>query len=244
VRDLKAEGRSIREIARHLKMSVKTVVRILRMPDRPHGRLGCRGPSLLDAYRKDVEAWLASDGTNTADLYRLLKAKGCRASYDATRRYANHRLGSSGKPGRRSSTSTQKPPTPEIPSARKLSFEFACPKTKPHNSKPSVLDQVRTQIPMLDVGLKVAGEFASMIGRTMKTTLADWLVKAGACGIPELVRFASGLAEDAAAVSAALTEGWSNGPVEGQVNRLKAIKRSMYGRAGLTLLRARVLNKD
>jgi transposase len=243
VENLKAEGRSIREIARHLQMSVKTVVRILRMPDRPHGRLGRRGPSLLDAYRKDVEAWLASGGTNTADLYRLLKTKGCGASYDAVRRYTNHRLGSSGKPGRRCSTSSRKPPTPEIPSARKLSFEFACPKSKQDNAKPSVLDRVRARIPLLDVGLKVAGEFAGMIRRTVKTTLADWLLKASACGIPELVRFASGLADDAAAVSAALTEAWSNGPVEGQVNRLKAIKRSMYGRAGLALLQARVLNK-
>jgi transposase len=53
--------------------------------------------------------------------------------------------------------------------------------------------------------------------------------------------YAAGLRQDEAAASAALCEAWSNGPVEGQVNRLKTIKRQMYGRAGFQLLRARVL---
>ena len=55
-------------------------------------------------------------------------------------------------------------------------------------------------------------------------------------------RFAEGIRQDEAAVAAALTADWSNGPVEGHVNRLKVIKRQMYGRAGLRLLRARVLH--
>jgi len=61
-------------------------------------------------------------------------------------------------------------------------------------------------------------------------------------GCVELGGFAAGLRQDEAAVGAALTTPWSNGPVEGQVNRLKVIKRQMYGRAGLRLLRARVVN--
>jgi transposase len=53
--------------------------------------------------------------------------------------------------------------------------------------------------------------------------------------------FAQGIRQDEAAVAAAMSEPWSNGPVEGQVNRLKTVKRQMYGRAGFKLLRARVL---
>ena len=53
--------------------------------------------------------------------------------------------------------------------------------------------------------------------------------------------FAASLRRDEDAVRAALTESWSSGPVEGQVNRLKVIKREMYGRAGFDLLRCRVL---
>ncbi|HEY3283006.1 MAG TPA: transposase [Armatimonadota bacterium] len=59
--------------------------------------------------------------------------------------------------------------------------------------------------------------------------------------IPELATFVRGLQQDLAAVQAAARSPWSSGPVEGQVNRLKLVKRSMYGRAGFDLLRRRVL---
>ena len=61
--------------------------------------------------------------------------------------------------------------------------------------------------------------------------------------MPELASFAAGLRADEAAVSAALTGPWGSGQVEGQVNRLKAIKRQMFGRAGIDLLKARVMRK-
>ena len=63
-----------------------------------------------------------------------------------------------------------------------------------------------------------------------------------ASGVTELRRFANGIRLDQAAVEAALTLPYSNGQVEGQVNRLKLIKRSMYGRANFDLLKARVLH--
>ena len=243
VRTLRAQEYSIREIARHLGMSPKTVLRTLRQPDRPHGNLGRRGPTALDPHRADIETWLAGGETNTADLYRLLRTKGCRASYDAVRRYTNRRLGSSGRPGRRSPSVPRPTPTPEPPSARKLSFQFACPKAKKESEEPSFLERVRGRVPGLDMALKLAGEFADMIRKTVTTPLKDWTARATASGVPELVNFAVGLQADAAAVSAALTGPWSNGPVEGQVNRLKGIKRQMYGRAGLRLLRVRVRHK-
>jgi transposase len=80
----------------------------------------------------------------------------------------------------------------------------------------------------------------SLNSRHSLLPLAEWLAKAEGSPCAELRSFAAGLRSDEAAVAAALTEPWSNGPVEGHVNRLKAIKRQMYGRAGLPLLRARV----
>jgi len=243
VRDLRAQGRSIREIARALAMSPKTVIRVTRTPERPHGSLGRHGPTAVDPYRADIDAWIAAGGTNTADLYRLLKAKGCRTAYDAVRRFANRQLGSSGTPGRRSPTTPRPTPTPDVPSARKLSFQFVSPKSKTGAEEPSLLDRVRKQIPALDTALGLAGELADMIRKRVTRPLSEWLAKATASEIPELVSFAVGLRSDEAAVSEALTSTWSNGQVEGQVNRLKAIKRSMYGRAGLRLLKARVMHK-
>ena len=66
-------------------------------------------------------------------------------------------------------------------------------------------------------------------------------MKGEASSCSEIRRFAEGIRRDEAAVLAAVTETWSNGPVEGHINRLKMIKRQMYGRAKLDLLRARLI---
>jgi transposase len=68
-----------------------------------------------------------------------------------------------------------------------------------------------------------------------------WLTKVATSGVAELRGFARSLLEDRAAVAAALTLEWSNGQTEGQVNKLKLLKRQMYGRASFDLLRRRVL---
>lgn len=69
----------------------------------------------------------------------------------------------------------------------------------------------------------------------------QWLEQVQSSGIEELVSFAKGMMRDEAAVRAGLSLTWNQGPVEGAVNRLKLIKRSMYGRAKFDLLRTRVL---
>jgi transposase len=79
-----------------------------------------------------------------------------------------------------------------------------------------------------------------MVRRQVEVALADWLAKAAGSDCAEVRNFAAALRLDEAAVAAAMTERWSNGPVEGRVNRLKTIKRQMYGRAGFELLRTRV----
>jgi transposase len=83
-----------------------------------------------------------------------------------------------------------------------------------------------------------------MKGDVKKNTLAARLGEDFFLTSPfgELTRFAKGLREDEAAVQAAMEYEWSNGQVEGQVNHLKMVKRQMFGRANLDLLKARVLN--
>jgi transposase len=70
----------------------------------------------------------------------------------------------------------------------------------------------------------------------------QWCLCVEQRGLKELQSFSTGLMKDAAAVRAAMTYGWSNGQVEGSVNRLKMIKRMMFSRAGFALLKARVLH--
>jgi transposase len=90
---------------------------------------------------------------------------------------------------------------------------------------------------------KLAIEFVSMFKEKNAETLDAWCERA--CkedALPELRRFAEGLKDDWAAVKAAITLPWSNGQTEGQINRLKMIKRQMFGRAKFDLLRQRFLN--
>ena len=87
----------------------------------------------------------------------------------------------------------------------------------------------------------LAREFDRLIRDRDAAALDPWLARAEASGLREFGDFAAGLRRDLAAVEAALTEEWSSGQVEGQVNRLKLVKRAMFGRANPDLLRRRVL---
>ena len=84
-------------------------------------------------------------------------------------------------------------------------------------------------------------EFAILLRGRKEEELSGWLKQVHESAIAELISFAKGLERDEAAVRAGLSFPWSQGPVEGAVNRLKLIKRSMYGRAKFDLLRIRVL---
>jgi transposase len=83
--------------------------------------------------------------------------------------------------------------------------------------------------------------FVHLLHEQTDRGLTPWLKEVQNSGIEELISFAKGLQRDEAAVRAGLSLKWSQGPVEGNVNRLKFIKRSMYGRANFDLLRTRVL---
>ena len=84
--------------------------------------------------------------------------------------------------------------------------------------------------------------FATMVRERTAEALDDWLTEAQASSFSELRTFATGVAHDQAAVTAALTRAESNGQVEGHITRLKLLKRQMYGRAKFDLLRQRVLH--
>jgi transposase len=84
-------------------------------------------------------------------------------------------------------------------------------------------------------------KFYELIKNGKVESLKEWLMQAAESGIAELESFAKGIKQDFAAVKAAIETEWSNGQVEGQVNRLKTIKRAMYGRAKFDLLKAKVL---
>ncbi len=241
MKDLSAEGVSVREIARRLRMSRGAVLRYRRLEACPDWRPGRTGPSAADAIAGFNADWVAGGSRNTAELHRTLKGKGFTGGYDVARRYVNRLIGSSGRPGKRQASATPPPAEPTPPSPRRLFFRVANP--KPDTQSTRVLGELRARNATAHAALGLAEELLAMIRRTTATPLAGWVERALASGDRDLANLARSLRSDAAAVQAALTERWSNGQVEGQVGRLKAIKRSMYGRAGIRLLRARVRHK-
>ena len=84
-------------------------------------------------------------------------------------------------------------------------------------------------------------EFRKIVREKRGVELDSWLERAKATGIKELLSFSRGIEQDQAAVKAGLTLEYSNGQLEGQVNRVKNIKRQMFGRAKFKLLRIRIL---
>jgi transposase len=94
----------------------------------------------------------------------------------------------------------------------------------------------------LQLAYELTQEFVTMIKEHKVSCLPDWMQRAEDSGLAALKGFARGLHRDYAAVSAALSSPWSQGQVEGQITRLKLLKRKMYGRARFDLLRRRVLH--
>ena len=104
-----------------------------------------------------------------------------------------------------------------------------------------MLAHLRRCAPELDEAVALAEEFLGLIRDRAPDRLDPWLKRAGDGAVRQLQGFAKRLSADYAAVRAAVTLAWSNGQTEGQINRLKAIKRQMYGRAGIDLLGRRFL---
>jgi transposase len=105
-----------------------------------------------------------------------------------------------------------------------------------------VVRQLAGVSPDLERASELAQAFVHMVRDGAPAACVPWLTAARASGVPDLVTFAAGLEHDHAAILGALSLPWSQGQVEGFVNKLKTLKRQMYGRAKLDLLRQRVLH--
>jgi transposase len=103
------------------------------------------------------------------------------------------------------------------------------------------LKELLARCPDLEAAAGHVHDFAAMMTNRHGHRLQAWIISTAAGGDPHLVGFAEGLRRDQAAVTAGLTLPYSSGAVEGTVNRIKMLKRKMFGRAGFDLLRKLVL---
>jgi transposase len=105
-----------------------------------------------------------------------------------------------------------------------------------------LIDQIRTLHPEIALAIELAQSFAMLVRQHLVDPFDAWIEDAKTSPLPSFRSFATGIRRDYGAVKAALSLPWRNEQVEGQVNRLKFLKRQMYGRAKFDLLRIRVLS--
>jgi transposase len=109
------------------------------------------------------------------------------------------------------------------------------------NANTQRIAQLQAQHRDVAVAIDLAQDFCTIVRERHADRFDHWLAHAVASGVAPLRRFATGLRTDYEAVKAGLRLPWSSGPVEGHINRLKMLKRSMFGRAKLDLLSRRFL---
>jgi transposase len=236
---LREQGLSLKAIARTIGVERKTVRRWLRAGQAPTWRHADRGTSILDPYRPYLEERWQGGSRNAAAHWRDLKERGFPGQYTVVRDWATQRRRQDppAEPKRAlhkpASGKTSEPPTPRH-AVRLLTGD----PDKLSDDDRQFVAALLERSPVIATAVDLVSRFVTMVKDQVASALDDWLLQAQASA---LASFATGLRRDEDAVRAALTEPWSNGQVEGQVNRLKVIKRDMYGRAGFDLLRCRVL---
>ncbi len=242
VQELRRQGVSLRKICRTLKMSRQTVERFASSEQFPERATPTQGPWPIDPFLPFLKQRWQSGGDNVKQLWQEIRARGftgsifmVRRQVRRWRRFAGLRLPRGPRPIA----------TPRIirPSARRIAWLALGHVPEPTAQDQAILKALYQRWPQLPETAELARQFASLLKEHDSNSLEAWVQLAEGPGIlPELRRFAEVLRQDWAAVVQGIGQPWSQGQVEGQVNRLKLIKRQMYGRANFDLLRQRVLH--
>jgi len=232
VHELRAEGRGLREIARHLGWGLHTVQRYDRAAtwqELVDGRWQAKRPSKLDPFKPYLDQHAGQGHGSFTRLFRQIRELGYDGSYSVVRNYLDR-------------TRPEKAPLGQAPPTVRDVTNWLCrrPDTLTEDQRPR-LKAILDRCPELQAASAHIRAFATMITELTGQDLPQWMAATREAGLPGISSFAKGLEQDLDAVTNGLTMPWSSGPVEGRVNHIKMIKRQMFGRAGLPLLRKRVL---
>jgi len=243
---LHRQGWTAPAIAQQVGLSLRTVQRDLRTATfATRKRRSDLGDSGLNPYKPYLlERWNA--GCYTAmRLFRDLQQRGYAGSYALVAAYARRLRQAQGlAPGQRrprQSLPCVAEPVCQPLTPRRASWLVLRRETTRTAAETQQLAQLRTQHAEVAAAIDLAQDFATLVRQRQSAQLEPWLKRATASTLVALQRFAAGLYEDYEAIKAGVTLPWSNGPVEGHINRLKMLKRQMFGRARLGLLSRRFL---
>jgi transposase len=242
-RALHEQGWTMQAIATHMGHHHRTIKKYLQastFPERPPRR---RPPSILDPYKAYLlERWQA--GYRSAlELYHEIQAQGFPGKYSVVAASISRLRPPQGRITRRrksgSPVTTVEVDKPLTPS--RATWLVMRREDKLNDGEKSQLARLQAQEGAIAEAITLTQGFTALVRQRQPGQLATWLERATASGLQAFQSFANGLRADYEAVKAGVTLIWSTGPVEGQINRLKMLKRQMYGRAGIGLLRQRVL---
>jgi transposase len=239
---LHREGWPKVHIARHLGLGYRIVSRYLRherFPER-QGRREAGHSRLLDPWKPLIlERWNAG-GRHSGRLFEELRGRGYRGSYATLARYTR-RLRQAQKQSARGRPVPVVEQAPRPLTPRNATWLVLRRAEDREAEGANQLQRLRHSPAEIAEAISLAEAFLALVRTRTPEQLEPWLVKARASTLPAFRRFAEKLEADGEAVRAAVSLPWSNGPVEGQISRLKMLKRQMYGRANLDLLSRRFL---
>jgi len=239
VQELHAVGMSLRKIGEELGLARNTVRKYFRQaPEPPLPTPRPLRASRLDPYEDYLLARWSQGERNAALLYREISERGYPGSATMVRAYIAHL---------RMTTADGSPPRSRkehaaAVSPRALRWLLTRKREDLDQEEQTRLDHLLHLAPEVQAVHSLLQAFLSMVRKRKHQELRSWMEEALRSGIPELQSFVAGIERDYDAVHAALRLPWSQGVTEGKVNKLKTLKRVMYGRAGFALLRQRLLH--
>ncbi|MFO0646051.1 MAG: ISL3 family transposase [Polyangiales bacterium] len=244
VHDLRAQGLAIRAITRRLGLSRITVRKYLRADQFPRTsrpkRIGT-----MSAWDTHLRTRWAQGCYDASILWRELRAQGFHGAARTVREYVAPWRVTTVATGPGAAHGASTPPTPsppaKRPSPRQARWWLVLPELELTTAQRTFVGRLTEACPAIRAAQSLAQEFIRLLRTRDVAALGTWLQSAEECALASVRDFAVGVRRDLAAVRAALTLVWSNGQTEGQITKVKLLKRQMYGRASLPLLRQRIL---
>ncbi|MFZ0258261.1 MAG: ISL3 family transposase [Gammaproteobacteria bacterium] len=237
-------NQNIKQISEQIRLSRGTVRIYYYAEAFPERGQHKRNPNILDPFLPYLERRFKEGCKNTMQLWREIRALGYPKSHRRVYQWMNQRRKQSA--GHVASSPVDNAPVQKVefgnrlPSVKKLAWLLIRDVESLSEKERMTLRQI-CQDPTIEKVHALSQEFAMMVRQGIAAMLDPWLSACQDSGVTNLQTFADGVKRDYDAIRGALETVWSNGQTEGQVNRLKMLKRQMYGRAGLDLLRTRVL---
>jgi transposase len=239
IRRLYLAGADVADIARRVGVSRQMVYRYRKLEEPPEPRQPVRRRTALDPYKPYLLQRWHEGCHNGMKLWREIREQGYPHTAGVVGRFIAG-LRRDEAAGRPAGTTARQRAAP-VPTARHVAGLFLRRPGKLTSNQQTYLTELQQRDEAVAAAYQLTQSFTEMVRERTGEHVLEWIEQAKESDFGRLRRFAMGLEKDLAAVQAGLTEVWSNGQTEGQIHRLKLLKRQMYGRAGFEVLRPRMI---